>query len=380
MESEKYKILEISFNAISDHIKKAILHQRPIIIRHHNDSDGISGGFLIETACERLMKKNHLNPFKYLFRFPCKAPYYDFGDFLRDFNLIQRINERLDTKPLFIIIDNGSTDNDAFALSCLKTVVHDIIVIDHHRPSQKGDKYENDAYLTYHLNPYIFGFDNNISAGMLSYECAQKIFDISDLKILPAIAGIDDKCEGEEIQQYIDESGKNFEELKSYAMVVEFIITESRFDITKELMYKILEDADFRQIILQNAEQKKNVALRTAKSHLVEIDTHEQYSVYSFDITKYADQYSYPRSGKLSGMILREVLQDKKAFLMCVSDQSIIIRQSETIIPLSELILKLQESLPEAQLSGGGHDQAGSIHFLPGYKDEIIKKLIELLK
>ena len=62
---------------IAQRIRKAVLDNEPIFIRHHNDADGISSGVAIELACSNMMKRVGVNPDYNLYRSPSKAPFYE---------------------------------------------------------------------------------------------------------------------------------------------------------------------------------------------------------------------------------------------------------------------------------------------------------------
>ena len=79
-------------------------------------------------------------------------------------------------KPLIIVLDNGSTPEDVAGFKILKTLGYEIMVVDHHNPVIiKDGKTSVCPYLELHLNPYMFGFDSQTSAGMLCYELARFI-------------------------------------------------------------------------------------------------------------------------------------------------------------------------------------------------------------
>ena len=62
IESERYRAMEPGFLEIARRIRMAIFNNQPLIIRHHNDSDGISAGLAIEQSCKQLMMKIGMNP------------------------------------------------------------------------------------------------------------------------------------------------------------------------------------------------------------------------------------------------------------------------------------------------------------------------------
>src|SRR3989338_1009916 len=84
------KILEKLYPELekaADLIIDAIESRTPIIVRHHLDSDGYTGGVALERAILPLVNKKHTrerDAFYYFRRLPCKAPFYSQEDALRD--------------------------------------------------------------------------------------------------------------------------------------------------------------------------------------------------------------------------------------------------------------------------------------------------------
>ena len=226
IDSLRYAVMKDRFVVIAQRIRKAILDNEPIIIRHHNDADGISSGIALEIACSTMMKTIGVNPEYNLYRSPSRAPFYEVTDVFRDISLSKRITENHgQKKPLIIVVDNGSTPEDAFALKMLKMLGYNAIVIDHHNPviltklgghkktGHQGQIFESSVcpYLEYHLNPYLFGLDSQTSAGMLCHEMARMIDETYENKLLPAVAAVADRCNIAESDAYIANSLVSFE-------------------------------------------------------------------------------------------------------------------------------------------------------------------------
>jgi RecJ-like exonuclease len=63
------------------------------------------------------------------------------------------------------------------------------------------------------------------------------------------------------------------------------------------------------------------------------------------------------------------------------SDQMIVIRANpgNLSFDVNELVLRLRELIPQGKIAGGGHDVAGSIRFIPGVKDLVLRSLEKLI-
>ena len=119
-------------------IRRAILDGRTILLRHHNDADGICSGVAMEKAIVPLIQKeNPSNDAEYYYfkRSPSKAPFYELEDVVKDLSFALEDQERHGQKlPLIVLLDNGSTEEDIVALMQAKIYDIEVVVIDHHSP------------------------------------------------------------------------------------------------------------------------------------------------------------------------------------------------------------------------------------------------------
>ena len=105
--------LKDSFIKAATQIRLAVIQDRPIIIRHHNDADGYSSGFALERAILPLIEKQHGSEkagWEFFTRAPCAAPFYEIDNSIRDTALSFRNVAKFSNKmPLIVIADNGSS-------------------------------------------------------------------------------------------------------------------------------------------------------------------------------------------------------------------------------------------------------------------------------
>lgn len=362
------------FKKAVDVIKGAISSERPILIRHHNDCDGLIAGLAMEEACRNLMQKILIKPFFNLSRNSCKAPYYDFSDFVKDLNTIKRWRAKNGKNALVIILDNGSTSEDYFALECLYETGVDIVVVDHHNPDFEKDETSVCKFLNAHINPHIRGFDSNISAGMLGFELANLLFPNNNY-LLPAISGVADCCIGTEIEEYIKLSGKSKTEIMKYSEVIDFVLHNSRFDLDENVFTDFFYNNKLIDIIYTEVE-KLSLEKYDSLKEGIEESMLGKINFKFIDLNKYSERYSYPRTGKISEMILTNF---KEGFVLANSGDSFTIRQSKTFIPVNDLISILKDKLPFANVKGGGHDNAGTLSFVGAYKERVLDEIKNIL-
>ena len=69
--------------------------------------------------------------------------------------------------------------------------------------------------------------------------------------------------------------------------------------------------------------------------------------------------------------------EPKKVYVIGISNEMAVIRVShEEPFKLHEIINNLKDIL---LISGGGHERAGTIKFLPASKDEVVERILEYI-
>ncbi|MDD4354213.1 MAG: hypothetical protein PHN56_07215, partial [Candidatus Nanoarchaeia archaeon] len=365
IESERYEKMKPVFLNIAKRIRKAIFDSQPILIRHHNDSDGITAGLSIEKACVDLIKKTGLNPDYNIYRSPSKAPFYETTDVFRDMVLSQRIKSHGQKLPLILVLDNGSTPEDAFAFKLLKSLNYECIVIDHHNPVifNKG-KSSVCEYLSMHLNPYLFGFDSQTSAGMLSYELARFINEEFENKSMPAVAAISDRCNIKETEDYIAACSKSKEILGKIGVAIDFMAYNLKFDGGEGVIDELYNNSKLVELINEQVRKGVETQLQSALPYLRTIEINGITFSY-IDLEKYTLRFTYPTPGKVLGLIHDTVAKDRENAVLTIGYLSdmIIIRATKPVFPVSKIISILRQKIPQANVDGGGHEQAGTIKF-----------------
>lgn len=384
IKSDMLNVLKPHFVRIAKRIRKAILSNQPILIRHHADADGIMSGLSIEQASKLLMEEVNIDPSYNLYRSPSKAPFYEIKDVLRDVGFTKKRLEGHDQKkPLILVLDNGSTPEDVLAMKTLKTLDFEVIVVDHHNPvDYKGDKTSVCPYVLDHLNPYMYGFDGQIPAGALSYEIARLIHRDFDRPMFPAIAVVGDRSRIPEAEAYINNSGKSLEDIQKTVIAIDFLAYHFRFDAGEGVYEQIFEKPDFVNII--NEEVNKGVETQL-QSTLPYLRTQEIKGVVfsHIDLEKYTLRFTYPTPGKVIGMIHDKVAMGKENVPVIsigyLSDM-IILRATKPILPIAKIIEKLQSDMPEANVDGGGHECAGTIKFVSAHLHAIIENIKQQIR
>ncbi|KPU62800.1 multidrug transporter [Thermococcus sp. EP1] len=407
LEKLKPKIMQAAFI-----IRKAVFEGRPIIVRHHADTDGYTAGLALEYAIVPLLEEFSPDPqakWKFFKRRPSRAPFYELEDVLKDIIFMIEDHERFgDPLPLLVIVDNGGTVEDIPAYKRIKAYGVPIVVVDHHDPREfiSEDKAAVDEYVDVHVNPHLVkrGY-YELTAGMLATELARFIYPPVEERIrhLPAIAGTGDRSDAPEFEQYLkiakEVKGLEEEDLKKIAEVIDHESYYWKFmdghGIIDEILlltgnlqrHRKLIDSIYPEVV-----EKQEKALKASLPHVKSIVLPNGIRFNTIDIELYAPKFEYPAPGKLSGLIhdyfKEQHGEDSPILTLAYGPDFAVVRASDGMqvynFDLNLIIKVLQEKLPDAGIEGGGHSFAGSIKFFEGKRKEVLeefaKQVIKLKK
>ena len=395
----KTKILEKlheKFVQAATQIRLAVMQDRPIIVRHHNDADGYSSGFALEKAIIPLIEKQHGSvkaAWEFYSRAPCQAPFYEVDDSIRDTaNSLRNVAKFSNKMPLIIIADNGSSEEDLMAIKQGKVHGSDFIVVDHHG----FDKDVITSEVLTHINPFLVGESGaEISAGMLCVELARFINpDVENIKQIAAMSGYADRIDlasPDVMQKYLkiaEEEGYTKELLSDISTVIDYISAKVRFMEVREyievlfgepreqqkklvsLMAPYIKKMDSKGLAMgkSNAKQEK-----IGKVILQTIDIEKTFPGFGF----------FPKPGRATGFVHDDYQRssgEKAVVTAGIMSTAITMKATdEANFSVHDLKHYIEEKCPEAFVEGGGHKNAGALSFLPYKKEEVISLLKEFI-
>lgn len=383
IQSDRLTKMKPEFLKIAHRIRKAVIEGQPIMIRHHADADGISAGLTLEHAVKKLMIDRGTDPAYNIFRSPSKAPFYDTGDMLKDVGSAKRLTEQFkQKKPIIIIVDNGSTPEDVFAMKSMHTLGFEILVIDHHNPVILNDgKTAVCPYVQIHVNPYIYGLDGRTSAGMLCYEIARLIHPEYNEPVIPAVTGISDHCDIPETDAYIQNAGGDAELLKKIGIAMDFVSYNLRFDSASGIYEELYTNPALVNVLMDQVQKGMDTQLQSALPY---VKSQEIGGVMfsHIDLERYTVRFTYPTPGKVIGMIHDKIAEQHNGPVFSIGYVSdmIIIRATHPVLPVATIIESLQKKYPEANVDGGGHECAGTIKCVSAHLGVILEAIKQLLK
>jgi len=378
-------------------IRLAVIQDRPIIVRHHNDTDGYSSGFALERAILPLIGQQHSSEkagWEFFTRAPCAAPFYEIDDSIRDTALSLRNVAKFSNKmPLIIIADNGSTPEDLMAIKQAKIHGADFIIVDHHY-------FDHDVIsenVLVHINPFLEGEDgSHFSAGMLCAELARFINpDVKNVEQIPALAGFADKIDlgnPDVMEKYLilaQSLGYTKELLSELSLVIDYISAKVRFMEVREYIEVLFGEPRDKQrqlveLLAPHIHNLDSKGLAMAKSN-AKTDKIGKATLQLLYFEEFFPGFGfYPKPGRIVSMI-HDNLQSEKGITNLVSvgvlaTSATIRATDESNFSVHELIKFIESELPDSFVEGGGHKNAGSITFLPNKQKEIVKLIKEFIK
>jgi RecJ-like exonuclease len=377
---------------VARRLRETVLAGRPIRLRHHADGDGLCASVPLQYALERFIADTWVDPDAgrhLLKRLPSKAPFYELEDVTRDLNFALESRKRHGQKlPLFLMLDNGSTEEDTAAYRNLAHYDVPILVVDHHHP----DPDALDGLVETHVNPYLYDEDYRITTGMLSVEIARMIDPTitDELRHVPAVAGLSDRSEAAAMDDYLalaSEAGHDESHLRDVGEALDYATYWLDYSAGREFINDVLAvNCDDRQrhetvvdLLAERARRDVSDQLDATRQHV----THEQLDsgadLYRIDVDRHARRFTYPAPGKTTGKIHDQQVAetDDPVITIGFGPDFAVLRSDGVRLDIPEMVSELQAELPGGGVSGGGHLVVGSIRFVPGMRGAVIDALVE---
>src|SRR3989339_2042769 len=383
--------LKADFIKAATEIRLAIFQNRPIIVRHHNDTDGYSSGFALERAIIPLVSKQHgggKSPWEFYTRSPVNAPMYEIADSIRDTAMsLSDVAKFSNKMPLVIIADTGSGPEDLLGIQQGRIHGIDFIVIDHH----VFDKDVISKETLVHINPFLVGEDGSqYCAGMLCAELARFINPEANVETIPALAGLADRSNNPEVMDaYIkiaEKKGYTKSLLHDISALIDFVSQKLRFLEAREYIEVVFGEpiAKQKQLVQLMAPyirdlEAKGLAIAESNAKREKVGKSVLQLLY---VNEVFSSFAYPKPGKSISLLHDKILEKEKNLISVgVMSDLITIRATESSgFSVHKLMAYLNQKLPEAFVDGGGHHLAGALKFVPNKQKEVLDHLREFIK
>jgi RecJ-like exonuclease len=368
-------------------VRRAVLKDRPVVVRHHADADGMASGVAVERAVFSLLDEVTDDPEARYHRFnrmPSRAPFYEMEDVTRDLNYALKDVERHGhPKPIVLMLDNGSTGEDADAYKTLNAYDIPAYVVDHHSPDD-----EIEPLVEEHVNPYLEGGDYSVTSGMLCVELARLIEPSVEDELLhvPAVAGKGDYSDAPEMDAYVElasEQGYTEENVEDIADALDYESYQLKYDDGRHLINHILdvEENDAHDELVPHlkslAEEAFERQTDAARRHVDEVSLPNGAILCTLNVEEYTHKFTFPGPGKTTGRIHDEKANEHDGNVVTVGHgpDFCVIRADGVGINIPEIVDELQEEVEGAGVDGGGHLVVGSIKFVQGKREEVLEAL-----
>ncbi|SFS55384.1 DHH family phosphoesterase [Halostagnicola kamekurae] len=387
-----FEKLRPNLEEVATRLRRTVLEGRPIRVRHHADGDGMCAAVPVQIALERFIAEVHEDDdaSQHLIkRLPAKAPFYEMEDATRDLNFALEDREKHGQQlPLLLMLDNGSTAEDVPAYETLAHYDIPIVAIDHHHP----DPDAVEGLLDAHVNPYLHDEDYRITTGMLCVELARMIFpELTDeLRHIPAVAGLSDRSKADAMDDYLalaDEEGYDEQRLQDLSEALDYAAFWLRYNSGDQLITDLLQidcddEARHRELVeffSDRARTEVDEQLEAAMSHLEHEDLANGAHLYRIDVENYAHRFTYPAPGKTTGEIHDRKIEETGDPVITVGygPDFAVLRSDGVRLDIPVMVSELEEEVPGAGVSGGGHLVVGSIKFVKGKREDVIDALVE---
>ncbi|MFB6185468.1 MAG: DHH family phosphoesterase, partial [Halobacteriaceae archaeon] len=376
---------------LATQLRRAVLENRPIRLRHHADGDGICASVPVQLALEQFIEETHTDPKAkqhLVRRLPSKAPFYEMEDATRDLNFsLQNQDKHGQKLPILFMLDNGSTKEDTSAYEAVKHYDIPIFVLDHHHP----DPDAVEPFVDQHVNPYLIGEDYRITTGMMAVELARMISPAitDEVRHIPAVAGIADRSEADTMATYLEiaaDVGYSEDFLEDISEALDYIAYWLRYNPGNHLLNDILnvggnEDRhrDLVTFLASNAQSEVEDQIDNAWPHIDQRYIADDILLSTIDVENYAYRFTYPAPGKTTGEIHDQIVEKEgtPAITIGYGPDFAVLRSDGVRLDIPRMVAELNEEIEGGGVQGGGHLVVGSIQFVAGMQDEVLDALID---
>ncbi|PSP18664.1 RecJ like exonuclease [Halobacteriales archaeon QH_10_67_13] len=340
--------------AVARRLREAVLRGRPIRLRHHADGDGLCAGVPLQHALKRFIAQRWVDseaPQHLLKRLPSKAPFYELEDATRDLNFALESRRRHGQKlPLFLMLDNGSTEEDTPAYRSLAHYDIPILVVDHAIVVEVLVADAADALA--------------LLLGVLSHQA-------------------------DAMEAYLElaaEAGYDETRLREVGEALDYATHWLRYNAGREFVYDLLnvncEDRERHEelvdLLAERASADVDRQLSAAEQHVVHERLDNGAHLYRIDVDEYAKRFTYPAPGKTTGKIHdRKVAETGDPVITIGYGPDFAVLRSDGVrLDIPEMVAELKAET-DGGVSGGGHLVVGSIQFVSGMRGAVLEALIE---
>lgn len=333
---------------------------RFVLLKYHNDADGISAALCISSFLRCKAESQ-------------KSAVYTEKDAIRDMeNLSNEAN------PLVVFVDFGSGIESMNGLKLLKSSGADIVIVDHHPPDAEINKVTN-----LFVSPWVVHNEDESSAYPAGFLCAEiaKYFtnDDSEIAKLKEYAKI--SCAGDK-SNILDVD----EEDKKKALAIDYIALYG--DRPNLNFYKkILVNEEILKTIIEQADEKLNAILENAKRKITERRPDSGVLIYLLELEDLVKSYDFPSKGKAATTVFEALVKQnptKPIIVIGYGNQTVVVRLNEKAAELGHsaklIVEKSKVTMKDFVESAGGHQKAAAVRVKKEFAKSVAEELVKIIE
>ncbi|MBX0285077.1 OB-fold nucleic acid binding domain-containing protein [Haloarcula salinisoli] len=360
-------------------IRKAVLTERPVIVRHTNTADGYLAGSALERATLPLVTDQHRRAdaqYHYFDRRPLEGGVYDMDDATKDASQMLDNRERHDEAlPLFVFVAAGGTRESLDGFDLLNVYGAPTVVVD----DIAVDGAVTDAVDAV-VSPSLANVPDTTATTLAANVAAHVNDDVrDDLQHLPAVSFWEGAPEA-----YVDLASEAGYDAEALAQLREAVALEAHYqsyEDKRELITDLVFGDDETDVgglaghVAEQFREKVDEEVSTAVANL-EYHTVAEADIAVLDTDAYSHQYEFPPETLLLDELHRSV-RDEVDAVVGVDTDTLYVR-TDADLDLHELVADIDESVPEGGVTTRSV-RDGSVRYLAGERDAVLDATLERL-
>ncbi|WP_415382419.1 DHH family phosphoesterase [Halosimplex sp. TS25] len=359
-------------------VRKAVLEERPVVVRHSATADGYVAGVALERATLPLVRDQHDQHdavYHYFDRRPLEGGVYDMDDATKDVTRMLEARERHDEKlPLFVFVAAGGTSGslDGFELLDLygagRALVDDVAV--------DPEVAETVGAL---VAPAAEDAPDTTSSTLATNVAAHVNDDVrEDLRHLPAVSFWEDTPEA--YVEAASDAGYDAEAAREVREAVALEAFYQSYEDKRELITDLLfgegdGHGGLAGHVSEQFRQKLDAEVETAEANL-DTQTLDDTKVAVLDTDAFTHRYEFPPTELLLDELHRRH-RDDVAAVIGVSDDELHIR-SDAPIDVRDIADRAREWVPNAGLTATSA-RDGKLEYIAGERSAVLDTVIDVV-
>lgn len=360
IEDQGLQKLEEQFLAAAKYLEKQLLEERPILMRYHDDGDGVYGALIMKRALEQ--KAADLGVTLVFASSQSGSAIYSPTEARKD------AADYYEANPLLLLVDFGLNEDSAEAVALVRKQGFSVLAIDHH-PYPKGIEKKYDQV----VSPTLIGLGGEYCAGLLCYEVASAM-DCNPSEYWARAA------------MKSDNSTFKREEDDLPARAIDYLLITS--SVKRPLSYyeKIAEDRELLASHYAEAMAKLDEMLRAADAHVKIRELPKGAHAILINLDKICtEKNTYPSKGKAVNEIQFKYAKQLGGAIVSLgytSDRISFRANAEAAslgIAANPVIARLKNEMSNDVESGGGHEVAAALKVRKGTSKFVVDRFVELV-